>query len=120
MFGSIRGEKERMDQAEALLRQEFGAHCEVFRAATRIIDIHAKGVSKSKSARQLQQQLGKKILVCAGDAENDLSMMKDADYAFAPADGIIAKHFETVCKCADGAVADVIYKKIPEILGLNP
>ena len=47
-------------------------------------------------------------------------MLEDADYAFAPADGIIADRFETVCKCADGAVADVIYKKIPEILGLNP
>ena len=120
MFGSIRGERERMDAAEALLRQEFGECCEVFRAATRIIDIHAKGVSKARSARELQQQLGRKILVCAGDAENDLSMMRDADFAFAPEDGIIAKYFETVCKCADGAVADVIYKKIPEILGLNP
>ena len=102
------------------MEEVFGDKCVVFRAAPRIIDIHAKGVSKAKSARQLQQQLGRKILVCAGDAENDLSMMRDADFAFAPADGIIAKDFETVCKCADGAVADVIYKKIPEILGLNP
>ena len=47
-------------------------------------------------------------------------MMFDADYAFAPEDGVIAEKFQTVCKCADGAVADVIYKKIPEILGLNP
>ena len=120
MFTSIAGEKERMDEVEETLRREFGDYCEVFRSATRIIDIHAKGVSKAKSARQLQQHLGRRILVCAGDAENDLSMMKDADFAFAPADGIIADRFETVCKCADGAVADVIYKKIPEILGLNP
>ena len=84
MFTSIAGEKQRMDDVEETLRREFGDYCEVFRSATRIIDIHAKGVSKAKSARQLQQQLGRKILVCAGDAENDLSMMKDADYAFAP------------------------------------
>ena len=120
LFNAKPGEKERMDEAEQLLRHEFGQHCEVFRSATRIIDVHAKGVSKAKSARQLQQRLGRKILVCAGDAENDLSMMRDADFAFAPEDGIIASQFETVCKCADGAVADVIYKKIPEILGLNP
>ena len=120
MFNSIAGEKERMDEVEQILRREFGGCCEVFRSATRIIDIHAKGVSKAKSARQLQQQLGRKILVCAGDAENDLSMMRDADFAFAPADGIIADRFETVCRCAEGAVADVIYKKIPEILGLDP
>lgn len=120
LFNTLPGEKERLDEAEQLLRKEFGEFCEVFRSATRIIDIHAKGVSKAKSARQLQQQLGRKLLVCAGDAENDLSMMQAADYAFAPADGIIADRFETVCCCADGAVADVIYKKIPEILGLRP
>ena len=120
MYNGSAEERRRMDEAEAQLRKEFGHCCEVFRAATRIIDIHAKGVSKARSARELQQRLGRKILVCVGDAENDLSMMKDADFAFAPEDGIIAKDFETVCKCADGAVADVIFKKIPEILGLNP
>lgn len=119
MFEGSGEERRRMDQAEALLRREFGEYCEVFRAATRIIDVHAKGVSKARSARELQQRLGRKILVCVGDAHNDLPMMRDADYAFAPADGIIADQFETVCNCADGAVADVIYKKIPEILQKN-
>lgn len=116
MYNGSEEERRRMDAAEQLLRQRFGGHCEVFRAATRIIDIHAKGVSKARSARELQQKLGRKILVCAGDADNDLPMMYDADYAYAPADAIIADRFETVCSCADGAVADVIYKKIPEIL----
>ena len=116
MFNGSAEERARMDTAEALLRERFGDYCEVFRAATRIIDVHAKGVSKARSARELQQRLGRKILVCAGDAENDLPMMYDADYAFAPEDGIIAKHFQTVCRCAEGAVADVIYEKIPEIL----
>ena len=116
MFNGSDEERRRMDEAEALLRQTFGEKCEVFRAATRIIDIHAKGVSKARSARELQQRLGRKHLVCIGDAHNDLPMMHDADYAFAPADGIIADQFETVCPCAEGAVADVIYKKIPEIL----
>lgn len=116
MFSGSREEIARVDEVEAQLRREFGEKCEVFRAAARIIDVHAKGVSKARSARELQQRLGRKILVCAGDGENDLPMMRDADYAFAPADAVIARDFETVCKCADGAVADVIYKKIPEIL----
>jgi len=120
MFEGSEAERLRMNEAEQQLRHHFGEHCEVFRAATRIIDIHAKGVSKARSARELQQKLGKKILVCAGDGMNDLSMMTDADYAFAPADAVIADRFQTVCPCAEGAVADVIYKKIPEILGLNP
>lgn len=120
LFNGSEEERIRMDEAERILNQQFGDKCEVFRAATRIIDIHAKGVSKARSARELQQRLEKKILVCVGDGMNDLPMMFDADYAYAPEDGVIAEKFQTVCKCADGAVADVIYKKIPEILGLNP
>ena len=119
MFSGSEEELRRIDEVEQLLKLHFGEYCEVFRAAARIIDVHAKGVSKARSARELQQRLGKKILVCVGDGKNDLPMMVDADYAFAPEDGVIADQFRNVCKCADGAVADVIYKKIPEILGIK-
>ena len=116
LFEGTAQERQEMDRAEALLRQHYGDYCEVFRPAAKIIDVHAKGVSKDKAARALQQKLGRKILVCIGDAENDLPMLYGADYAYCPADGVVADRFETVCKCAEGAVADVIYKKIPEIL----
>ena len=43
-------------------------------------------------------------------------MMEGADYAYCPGDAIIREKFENVCNCADGAVADVIYQKIPDIL----
>lgn len=119
LYNGSAEERARMDEAERILNERFGEKCEVFRAATRIIDVHAKGVSKARSARELQARLGRKILVCVGDAHNDLSMMRNADYSFAPADGLIADQFETVCPCGEGAVADVIYKKIPEILGIS-
>ena len=106
-----------MDRVEEELNRAFGDKCAVFRAANRIIDVHAKGVSKANAARQLQRELGRKTLVCVGDGENDVSMMQAADYAFCPGDAIIRDRFDNVCDCADGAVADVIYKKIPEILG---
>lgn len=106
----------RIDEAAQILKEKYGEYCEVFRSATRILDIHARGVSKARSARQLQQQMGRKILVCVGDAQNDLSMLRDADYAFVPSDAVIAEEFPNVCQCGDGAVADVIYEKIPEIL----
>ena len=108
------------DEVEAYVKARYEGLVEVFRAAPRIIDIHAKGVSKAAAARQLQKDLGRKILVCVGDTENDLAMLKEADYAFCPSDGIVADRFPNVCKCGEGAVADVIYKKIPEILGLQP
>ena len=109
-------ERARMDEAERIIADTFGDKVSVFRAATRIIDIHAAGVSKGKSARRLQKELGRKILVCAGDARNDLTMLRDADYAFIPADATISG-FERVCECAEGAVADIIEKKLEEILG---
>ena len=106
----------RLDEAAAWLEKTYGDKLTVFRAGARVLNVHAPNVSKLRSARRLQQELGKKILVCVGDAENDLPMLEGADHAFCPSDGTVADRFPNVCCCADGAVADVIYHKIPEIL----
>lgn len=116
LFEATPEEMARMAQAQALLNREFGQWVEVFRSGARILDVHARGVSKIRSARELQQRLGRKTLVCIGDGENDVPMLNGADYAFCPADAVVADRFEQVCPCAEGAVADVIYRKIPEIL----
>ena len=119
MFTGSPEEIARLDEAEATLKAQFGDHCEVFRAATRIIDVHAKGVSKIRSARELQQRLGRKILVCVGDGHNDTPMLEGADYAFVPSDSALRDRFPNVCPCADGAVADVIYREIPKIADIH-
>ena len=119
LFDTDAAEDALFDAAQEKILELWGEKVEVYRAAPRIIDVHAKGVSKIAAARQLQQELGKKILVCAGDAENDLPMLEGADFAFCPADGMVADRFPNVCNCADGAIAEVIYKKIPEILGFS-
>lgn len=116
LYRGSRSETARMDEAEKQIAETFGDKVSVFRAAPRIIDIHAAGVSKGKSARRLQRELGRKLLVCAGDAQNDLTMLREADYAFIPADATVSG-FETVCECAQGAVADIIEKKLENILG---
>ena len=120
MYECSAEDQARFDELDAFIRERWGDKVEVFRAAPRIIDVHAKGVSKGVAATELKAKLGKKILVCVGDADNDITMLDAADYAFCPADGVVAARYETVCKCGDGAVADVIYKKIPEILGISP
>ena len=104
-----------MDEAQALIQKNYEDSVIVFRSGARIIDVHAKGVSKNRSARELQARLGRSILVCVGDAHNDIPMLEGADYAFVPSDAALADRFPNVCKCADGAVADVIYKEIPKI-----
>jgi hydroxymethylpyrimidine pyrophosphatase-like HAD family hydrolase len=117
------GSQEEIDLITAAgqrLEALFGDKVEIFRPAPRILDIHARGVSKLKAARVLQKKLGRKYLVCVGDAENDLSMLLGADFAFVPSDAILKDSFPNVCACGQGAVADVIYKKIPEILGIKP
>jgi HAD superfamily hydrolase (TIGR01484 family) len=120
MYECSEADQARFDELDAFIRERWGDKVEVFRAAPRIIDVHAKGVSKGVAAVQLKEKLSKKILVCVGDADNDITMLDAADYAFCPADGVVAARYETVCNCGDGAVADVIYKKIPEILGIQP
>ena len=115
-FSGAPEEVARVDEAEKWLRDTFGQKLTVFRAGARVLNVHAPGVSKIRAARQLQEKLGRKYLICVGDAENDLPMLEGADYAYCPSDGVVADRFENVCPCADGAVADVIYHKIPEIL----
>lgn len=115
MYTATEEELRRFDEAERIIREIWKDKVVTFRPAPRIIDVHAKGVSKAEAAKRLQAKLGKKYLACVGDGENDVSMLDAADYAFCPADGVIAHRYERVCPCAEGAVADVIYKKLPQI-----
>lgn len=116
VFSGTPEEITRIDEAEKWIKQTYGDKIVVFRAGARVLNIHAAGVSKIRAARDLQNRLGRKILVCVGDAENDLPMLEGADYAFSPSDSAMAKRFPNVCPCDEGAVADVIYEKIPAIL----
>lgn len=120
MYHVVPEEMARMQEAIDWVAENWGEEIEIFRACPRIVDLHAKGCSKLRSARDLQAALSKKILVCVGDAENDIAMLEGADYAFCPADGIVADRFPNVCSCSDGAVAQVIREKIPEILQNRP
>ena len=120
MFDAAPEEAARIAQVIRQIEEAWGETVDVCHPAGKIIDVQAKGISKLTAARDLQRRLGRKLLVCVGDAENDITMLDGADYAFCPADGIVADRYENVCKCADGAVADVIYHKIPQILGICP
>ena len=116
LFEGSREDLAIVDEAEQKLRQLFGDRMEIFRAAGRILDVHTKGVSKLRSARELQEKLGRKTLVCVGDGENDVNMLDGADFAWCPGDAVVKNRYRNVCNCAEGAVADVIYHKIPEII----
>ena len=116
MFTGSREELQRIKQVRQQLLETYGDTVEVFHSAARILDVHAKGVSKGRSAQELKAQLGKKILVCVGDGENDVPMLQDADFAFCPGDSVVADRFPPVCSCGEGAVAQVIRREIPKII----
>ena len=115
MYDATPAEMERMLYAIDTVRRLYGDKVEVFHPCAKIVDIHAKGVSKLRAARDLQRDLGRKWLVCVGDAHNDIPMLDGADHAWCPADGVVADRYETVCECGKGAVADVIYEKLKNI-----
>lgn len=84
----------------------------VDRAALKIIDLQDQHASKGSAARALAQRLGGKTLVCVGDAMNDASMLREADFAFAPADCVPEVKALGCCTlvrpCAAGSVAGVV------------
>lgn len=109
-----------LDRAHEYLEAHFGDKLAVYRSGPEYLNVHAKGCSKINAARRLQKRLGKKYLICIGDADNDIPMLDGADFAFCPADGRVADRYELVCSSGEGAVADLIYEKIPEIMGIMP
>lgn len=118
MYRGSAEEFARIDAIEEELKKTYGTHLAVFRATPRIIDMQCRGVSKLRSARLLQEKLGRRLLVCVGDGKNDIPMLEGADHAFCPAGSVVEKLFPNVCSCTEGALWEVIYKKIPEILGM--
>ena len=63
LFHGSAEEIRRLDEVQALITKLYGDQVVAFRAGPRIIDIHAKGISKARAAKELQAQLGRKILV---------------------------------------------------------
>ena len=81
MYEATKEELEMFDRLQAYIAAHYGEAVDMFRACARILDMHAKNCGKLNAARALQKKLGRKYLVCVGDAENDLSMLEGADYA---------------------------------------
>ena len=115
LFNGTEEEIAQTSEIEKWLTLEYGDKCVINRSADLYIDVQPKGVSKGKSAVKLKEMLGRKILVCIGDAENDRSMLEDADFAFCPADAAICNRYPNVCECSNGSVADLIYNVIPTL-----
>lgn len=84
---------------------------EAVHSAPGMLEVSAAGVNKGAAAEELAQLLDRPMLVCVGDAPNDLPMLRCADLAFVPAGShpaMEAAGYPLTAPCGDGAIADVI------------
>ena len=100
-----------IDSMRDYVEAVYGDRYRVERPGDLSIEIQCAGTTKGTTARRLAQELGRPILVCAGDARNDLSMLKEADIAYITADAEPAMFeygFRVAAPCGVGAIASII------------
>ena len=105
------GEEEDLRKAAAFIdAQPWRDSYELIFSSTYLLEFTAKGANKGNMCRRLMERLGCRMLVCAGDHLNDLSMLTVADRAFCPSNAVpeVKKHATEVGHCKDGAIADMI------------
>lgn len=76
-----------------------------------LIEVQKAGTSKGLAARELARKLRRPVLVCVGDAPNDIPMLEEADLAFLASDGdsrMMGYPYQKAAPSCDGTVADVI------------
>jgi len=103
------------EQRFARLRQEIetmgGGRYAATHSLPGLVEVQTAGFNKATGARELAQLLGRTVIVCAGDAPNDLEMLEDADLAYLAADcypSMLGRGFRMAAPCSEGTVADVI------------
>ena len=69
------------------------------------------GMNKGQAARRIAELVGARLLVCVGDYENDISMIKQADIGYAVGNAMpLLKEIadRITVEAGDGAIAAVI------------
>lgn len=111
-FSQLDPEEERpFDELEEIVRKEYPRFFTPIRSMPRMLELIPSGCGKGEAARELAVRLGCPVLLCAGDAPNDLDMLEEADRAFIPEDAapsLFGRGFETVASCDEGTVAAAV------------
>lgn len=104
-------EERPFDEMETIVRKEYSHLFIPIRSMPRMLELIPAGCGKGEAARELSVTLGRPVLLCAGDAPNDLDMLEEADRAFIPenaAPSLFGRGFETVASCDDGTIAAIV------------
>lgn len=101
-----------LQQVQTYVRTQWPEDYDVTFSNPYLLEVTAKGANKGGMVLRLAERLGiaREDVCCMGDEANDLSMLRAAGHAFAPANGTDAvKAVSTVVSHAESrAVADVV------------
>lgn len=113
VYAKFEEENACLKQIQAFLRQRFpGRYAAIF-SNTYLLEVADSACGKGPGVLHLAGLLGveRQHIYCAGDNENDLSMLEAAAVSFVPA-GSTQAALDTadvvVCDCDQGALADVV------------
>jgi HAD superfamily hydrolase (TIGR01484 family) len=101
----------RSNTAVSVIKELVGEDLVVARSSWGYVEILDPKLTKSRATHYLKDYLGADTLVCVGDFENDLDMVRDADigYAVANAADCLKNVADRVTASArDGAIARII------------
>lgn len=107
----IQQERDLLHQAKERIEQIRPNTYEAIFSNPRYLELTAKGVSKGSAVLELARSYNIKHIYCVGDNENDLSMLKIADIAFAPstsAEVVLATNPHVLCSCEEGVLGALI------------
>ncbi len=106
----VDGEKPEGDRAKRIIAEIMTEHA-IERSSSNYIEVLEKESTKSPNTLALKRAVGAHTLVCVGDYENDIDMIKSADIGYAVANAIdelkAVAHRITV-SCEEGAIAKII------------
>lgn len=102
-----------LEELQQTLRTAFPGQYEAIFSNPYLLEIEAGGCGKGPGVLRLASRLGieRAHIYCAGDQENDVSMLQAAAVGFTPAGSTQAALDAAdmiVCDCDQGAVADVV------------
>ena len=106
----VDGEKPEGDRAKDIIAQIMTDHV-IERSSSNYIEVLERESTKSPNTIALKKAVGADTLVCVGDYENDIEMVKSADIGYAVAnaiDELKAVADRVTVSCKEGAIAKII------------
>ena len=111
----FRGDAETLERMQTDITERFGERLMIIMSELGILEAQRKDVSKGSAIERIREKLRAagtpKTIVCIGDYENDLEMLRAADLAACPDNAlpsVKAVSHITLCDCKDGAIAHLI------------